>query len=659
MFKQFIATSFFCLSLAAVAVAQDDPALFTVDGRPVPLSEFKYIYSKTNQDKADFSEKSLRDYLDLYTNFKLKVRKARDMQLDTVAATQSELEGYRRQLAKSYLEDKEVTEKLVREVYDRMLLDVDISHIFVTCDRNAKAADTLRAYNRAMSWLAKIKGGTPFETIAADSSEDKSAKENRGALGYITAMLPDGYYAMEQAIYATRPGQLYPTPIRSGSGYHILRVNATRPARGEIEVAQILLRKSPDNPEKTAQAKMRADSIATALRNGTAKWEDMCNQFSDDKQTAPKGGYIGFFGINRYQRAFEDAAFAIEADGGISPVVETSIGYHLIKRINRRPIGSFDTMKKALNDRVKRDSRSEVARQSIIRRIQRDGNFQAFPAAFQEWMSRQQDSVFLTFRWKPDPAKPQTPLMQYGKDKVYTVADFEEYCARASRERMRGSGYPLAETAEKLHKTWSDDVALLFEESQLDKKYPEFRSLMREYEEGILLFEALKINVWDRANTDSVGLAQYFSQNLKDKYRWEERARVTFYTLKTDDPKQLEKLRELAAKKPAADVLKKMNKKQDLVSVLERSYEKGKNKDLGALWTAGAMTESKVDVGTKTATFLKIEEIIPPTSKLLGEARGYAVADYQDYLEKRWIEDLRSAYPVKVDENVLKTLVRK
>ncbi len=658
MFKHLIATTFFCLSLVAVAVAQGDPALFTVDGRPVPLSEFKYIYSKTNQDKADFSEKSLRDYLDLYTNFKLKVRKARDMQLDTVAATQSELDGYRRQLAKSYLEDKEVTEKLVREVYDRMLLDVDISHIFITCDRNAKAADTLRAYNRAMGWLAKIKGGVPFETVAADSSEDKSAKENRGALGYITAMLPDGYYAMEQAIYTTRAGQVYPMPIRSGSGYHIVRVNATRPARGEVEVGQIMLRKSADNPEKTAQAKMRADSIATALQGG-AKWEDLCARLSDDKQTSAKGGYIGFFGINRYQRNFEDAAFAIETDGGISPVIETSIGYHLIKRISRRPVGAFDTMKKALNDRVKRDSRSEVARQSIIRRIQREGGYQAFPAAFQDWMGRQQDSVFLTFRWKPDPTKPQTPLMQYGKDKVYTVADFEEYCARASRERMRGSGYPLAETAEKLHKTWSDDVALLFEESQLDQKYPEFRSLMREYEEGILLFEALKINVWDRANTDSSGLEQYFAQNLKDKYRWDERARVTFYTLKTDDPKVLIKLREMAAKKPAAEVVKKMNKKQDLVAVLEKSYEKGKNKDLGALWTAGAMTESKTDVGTKTATFLKIEQITPPTSKILSEARGYAVADYQDYLEKRWIEDLRSAYPVKVDEAVLKTLVKK
>ncbi|HNG91054.1 MAG TPA: peptidylprolyl isomerase, partial [Saprospiraceae bacterium] len=347
------------------------------------------------------------------------------------------------------------------------------------------------------------------------------------------------------------------------------------------------------------------------------------------------------FGINRYQRNFEDAAFSIDADGGVASPIETALGYHIIKRISRRPIGSFDSQRKVLTDRVKRDSRSEMARQSIIRRIQREGNFRDYPQAFQQWMSRQQDSIFLTFRWKPDPAKPQTPLLQYGSDKIFTVADFEEYCARSSRERMRGSGYPLAETAEKLYKNWSDDVALQFEESQLDKKYPEFRSLMREYEEGILLFEALKVNVWDRANTDTAGLEQYFAQHLKDKYKWDERARVTFYTLKTDDPKQLAKLRELAAKKPAAEVLKKMNKKQDLVAVMEKTYEKGKNKDLGTLWSAGAMTDAKTDAGTKTASFIKIEQILPPSAKVLSEARGYAVADYQDYLEKQWVEKLR------------------
>lgn len=654
MVKHFIAVLGFALFSFASIFAQNDPVLFTVKGNPVTVSEFRYIYTKTNQDKADFSEKSLRDYLDLYTKFKLKVQKARDMQLDTVPALSSELDGYRRQLANSYLVDKEVTDKLIREAHERMQRDVDVSHIFVAADRNAKAADTLRAHSRAMNWMKMLQGGVEFEKLAADSSEDKSAKDNKGALGFVTAMLPDGYYEMEKAIYRSKPGEL--RLVRSNSGYHIVRVNGVRPARGEMEVAHILIRKG-DNEAKNATQKMLADSAYAALQQGT-KWEEVCGRYSDDKTSAAKGGYLGFFGINRYQRSFEDAAFTLQKDGDYSPLIETSIGWHIIQRKSHRPIGSFETLKRALTERVKRDSRSEMAKQSMIDRIKKESNFQDYPQNLEAWAAQQTDSVFHTFKWKPDPAKPQTPLMRFN-DNTYTVADFEEYCARASRDRMRGAGYPVAETIQKLYKNWLSETAMQFEESQLDKKYPEFKSLMREYEEGILLFEALKQNVWDKANTDTVGLQNYFNANLSQKYKWDERARVSIYTLKTDDAKVLADLRKYAAKNPAAKVLDKFNKKDnEVLTVLEKTYEKGKNKELGNLWTAGDMTEAKTDANTKTATFLKIEEIMPPAAKALSEARGYAVADYQDFLEKQWIAELGKEYPVKVDEAVFKTLIK-
>lgn len=652
-FKNMITAAF--LLAAGAIFAQNDPVLFTVSGHPVTVSEFKYIYSKTNQEKADFSEQSLRDYLDLYTKFKLKVQKARDMQLDTVPSLKNELDGYRRTLANSYLIDKEVTDKLVRETYDRTLQDVDISHIFTACDRNAKAADTLRAYNRAMAWYKMVKGGTAFEKLAADSSEDKSAKDNKGNIGFITAMLPDGYYAMEKAIYASKPGEI--RVVRTNSGYHVVKVNGFRPARGEVEVSQILVRKG-DTEEKNAKQRMRIDSAYALLQSG-GKWEGIVTRYSEDKVSVSKGGYIGFFGINRYQRPFEDAAFALEKDGDISKPVETSIGWHIIQRKSRRPVPAFETAKRALTERVKRDSRSEVAKQSMIARIKKENNFKDFPRTLDDWAAKQTDSVFLTFKWKPDLSKPQTPLMRFN-DKTYTIADFEDYCARSGRDRMRGAGMPLRETVDKLYKNWSDETAMQYEESQLDRKYPEFKSLMREYEEGILLFEALKLNVWDKANTDSAGLQNYFNVNLSQKYKWDERARITLYTLKTNDPKVLSEIREYAAKNPSAKVIEKFNKKEgEVLTVIEKLYEKGKFKDLGNLWKAGDLTDAKTDAGTKTATFYKIEEILPPTPKTLSEARGYAVADYQDFLEKQWVEDLRKQYPVKVNEDVLKSLIKK
>ncbi len=655
MFKHLLAFAAFYFFIFTPLSAQD-PTLFSVGNVNVPVSEFKYIYAKTNQDKANFSEASLRDYLDLYTKFKLKVMKARDMRLDTIASLQSELDGYRKQLAKSYLEDKEVSEKLIRETYDRMLQDVDISHIFVTCDRNAKPADSLRAYNKAMRQLKLVQSGKDFGQVAIDSSDDKSAKDNKGRLGYVNAMLPDGYYAMEKAVYAAKAGSVV-GPVRSNTGYHILKVNAFRPARGEMEVSQILIRKGDTDATKS-RAKVRIDSVYQALKGG-GKWDELCAANSDDKMTSPKGGYIGFFGINRYQRTFEDAAFALTKDGDYTAPVETSIGWHIIQRKSQKPVGAYETIKKGLADRVKRDSRSEIAKQSMIGRIKREAGFQEMPDALAAWQSKQVDTVFHTFKWKPDASKPQTVLMRFGQAQSYTVTDFEDFCARSGRDRMRGVGSPLAETVPKLYKAWSDEVTMQFEEAQLSAKYPEFKSLMREYEEGILLFEALKVNVWDRANTDSVGLTQFFNTNISQKYKWDERAKVSIYTLKTDDAKTLKKLRSLAAKKPAADVLKKMNKKGEVVTVIEKSYEKGKSKDLGALWSAGAMTEGKTDAGTKTANFMKIESIVPPTAKALSDARGYAVADYQEHLEKQWIEELKKSYPIKINDAVLMGLVKK
>jgi peptidyl-prolyl cis-trans isomerase SurA len=656
MIKHLFTAAFCCFMIVSVTAQNEDPTLFTVQNSPVKLSEFKYIYSKTNQDKADFSQASLDEYLDLYVKFKLKVQKAKEMRLDTIPALRSELEGYRRQLANSYLVDKEVTDKLIRETHEHMLQDVNVSHIFIACDKNAKPADTLIAYNKAMTIYNEVKSGTDFTTVAKNKSEDKSAKENGGSLGFVTAMFPDGFYNFEKGVYSSKPGTFF-GPVRTNSGYHVVKVNEFRPARGEMEVSQILFRKS-DNTIKMMELEARVDSVYKALKAG-AKWEDLCTKYSDDKATAAKGGYVGFFGINRYQLSFEDAAFGLKKDGDFSAPIQTGLGYHIIKRNSAKPVGAFDGMKRPLTEKIKRDSRSELAKQSMISKIKREGKFEEFPDVLTKWQAKQQDTVFLTFKWKPNDAKSTDALMKYGAEKTFSVADFEEFCARASRDRMRGAGTDMGEVIKKLYKNWSDEVAMQFEETQLDKKYPDFKSLMREYEEGILLFDATKQLVWDKANTDSVGLEKYFNANLKEKYKWDERAVTSTYSLKTDDPKLVAKIRDIAAKKPAADVLKKFNKGTEVVTVIEKTYEKGKNKDLTELWSTGAISAAKTDAGTKTSSFIKVERVEAASNKSLNEARGYAVADYQDFLEKQWIEDLRKAYSVQVDDKVFKSLLKK
>jgi peptidyl-prolyl cis-trans isomerase SurA len=657
MNKLLVTVLFFVVFSLNLFAQQDDPVLFSVDKTPVTVSEFKYIYSKTNQEKADFSEASLREYLDLYEKFKLKVQRAKDMRLDTVPALRQELDGYRTQLANSYLVDKEVTDRLIRETYDRSKSDVEISHIFFNCEKNAKPADTLIAYNKAIAALNRIKKGEKFEEVAASASEDKTAKDTKGKIGFVNAMFPDGFFTMETAAYSMAAGELWKVPVRSNTGYHLVRLESIRPAYGEIEVAQILIRKS-EGAEKAAMAKIRIDSIYTALKNGS-NWDQLTLAVSQDQTTAAKGGYIGFLGINKYQKSFEDAAFAVAKDGDFSKPVETTIGWHIIKRISKKATEPFEKAKRALGERVKRDGRSEIAKQSMIERIKKEGGFAENSATLNKFIAAQVDSVFLTYRWKAQESKPQDPLFSFTNGRKFTVADFEEYLIKAGRTRMKGVGVATsADVATQLYRDFVGESCLKYEETQLDRKYPEFKNLMREYEEGILLFDATKQLVWDKANVDSIGLEKYFNESLRTKYQWEERAVVSTYTIKTTDEKLKGKIMKMLAKKSATDVMKKFNKKGEIVSVTEKITEKSKLKD-GIIGQAGWMSQPMMDEKAGTTSIKKVEKMLPVGSKSLNEARGYAVADYQDYLEKQWVEDLRKAYKITLNEAVLKGMVGK
>lgn len=638
-----------------VCQAQTDPVLFTVDNTPVHVSEFKYIYSKTNQDKADFSQKSLEEYLDLYTKFKLKVQRARDLHYDTIASLKKELEGYNRQLADSYLIDREVTDRLIKEVHERTKKDLSISHIMVSCPKTAASDDTLKAYQKIMSIYDALQKGGKWNDVCSTSSDDKMTKDNGGALGYFTAMLPDGFYDFETAMYGLHKGE-YSKPLRSPVGYHIIRLEDSRDARGEMEVAHILIRDAKDKPNPGAKATI--DSIYTALKGG-ANFDDLAKSVSEDNMTKPKGGYLGFFGINRYEKAFEDAAFALAADGDYTAPLQTSAGWHIVKRISKKGIEPFETAKNKLKSRIQRDGRYELAKQSMINRIKSENGFTENTATLDQFVNSL-DSNFLTYKWKAPDEKSTAPLMKIGGENI-TLGDFTDYLGQNARRRMDfGTQHlPIADATRYLYKDFVGEKTLRHEEKQLNSKYPEFKALMREYEEGVLLFEATKNLVWDKASQDSVGLEKYF-ENYKQKYQWDDRAVVTIYTLQDSFKTEINDLRALAAKKTAEEVLEKFNKKSEKATAREEVYEKGRNKVVDALdWKPGTLSAVETSKKDESLNFMKIEKILPRSQKELKDSRGYVVADYQDYLEKQWVEELRKMYKVTVNQEVLRSLIQK
>ena len=646
------------LTTAAPALAQgtttlslrQSPVLFTVGDRGVTVEEFDYIYSKTNADSADYSMASLEEYLDLYKRFKLKVAKARALQLDTVPALEQELAGYRRQLTDSYLTDAELTEPLARELYERRREDVDVLHIAVALPPDG---DTTAAYGKIAAARRRVAGGEDWAKVAREVSEDPSAKANGGAVGFVTAPLPAGLYALETAVYETPVGEVSPV-VRSEKFYHIIRPVERRAARGEVEAAHIFIRK-PERGDASA-ARARIDSIYGALQAG-ADFDALAKQLSEDNRSSGRGGYLGYFGINRYDPAFENAAFALENDGDFSAPVETRVGYHVLKRVGRRKQGGYEAEAQGLEARVKRMPRYEDGREAMVQRLQEKYGFRQNPQGVEAYATIATDSLF-----KPvygAPRLPEQQLFSFGDDVSRDLSDFAAFVETAGSRRLRLRAKSPAEAVRALYDAYVDSETMKYAERRLGMDNPAFYNLMLEYEEGILLFEATKLNVWDKAGQDTVGLEAFYAAN-RDKYNWDERLGIDYYTFPLVQRAAVEPvLRKRARKGGPEKVLARLNADSTVVTHEYRTVERGRDPGMDALtWKKGTEVPAVVDERRGTVRVGVVREVLPKGPKALTEARGYVIADYQDELERRWVEALAEEFSVVVNGDVLEGMVK-
>ena len=641
---------FFIFSVNLWAQNPSDPILFTAGDQEVHLSEFEYIYKKNNGKKADYTRESLEEYLELYEKFKLKVQAARDMKLDTIEALNEELAGYRRQLAKSYLTDKEVLEGLSQELYERMKYDLRVAHIFFKVDKNQ---DTTEAYNKAWEVNERLKGGEKFESLVIEKSEDEFSKKKQGELGWVHAMLPNGFYHVESQLYSMEPGEVS-SPVSSNRGYHILKLLDKRPARGEVEASHIFIRKLEKGKPDLA-AKKQIESLYQRLQDGEL-FENLARLRSQDEATASKGGRIGRFGINRFENSFEDAVFALD-EGDFSVPVESSLGWHIIKLDKHYTLREYNRERRLLQEKIRKDSRFEIAQEALIAGIKKSSGYKENRELLAE-LAQSVGPDFLSYKWTIPQELPQGTLFELG-DERSSVKEFTRYLKSNTRDRLRMSkDMPIEQAVTDLFDRFVKLKAIQYEERNLEKKYPDFKALMREYEEGILLFEATKIEVWDKASEDTVGLKAFFNSN-RDNYQWGPRALLVKYTITSPDQKLHEKIRKYAKKKGHKKALAKFNKKNVILKAETEWIEEKNWSEMSDLpFKKSAVSDIEVSEDLYMAKFSCVESIKPVSPKSLNEARGYIIADYQDQLEKEWIAELKKKYEVKLDEAVFKSMVR-
>lgn len=495
-----------------------EPAIATLGNQPISTSEFRYVYEKNNGGNDDaYTRESVTDYLSLYTNFKLKVIEAENRGLDTTMAFRRELEGYKEQLAQPFLTEKSVTDQLVKEAYERMKQEVNASHILISLAPDAAPEDTLAAYNRVVELRQRALKGEDFGKLARDNSQDPSAAENNGELGYFTAL--QMVYPFEDAAYKTAVGDIS-KPVRTRFGYHLIKVNDKRTARGEAKVAHIMVRSTPKAPAADSlAAKQRTDAIHRRLQRGE-QWEKLVTEFSEDASTARNGGELPWFGTGRMIPAFEEAAFGLQKPGDISKPVYTPYGWHIIKLIEKRSLPAFEDMEQHLRNKIAKDSRSELNKSAFLKRIRQENNFTENAEVKTAALAKASDEL-LQGTWtydENDKLLKQTLFSIQGKN--YTVADFYTYVKAEQHPRTSGTA---AHTMNLLYDNFAEESLLEYERNNLENKYTDYRMLVQEYHDGILLFQLMDEKVWSKAIEDTAGLRTFFNQN-REKYKWDERA---------------------------------------------------------------------------------------------------------------------------------------
>jgi peptidyl-prolyl cis-trans isomerase SurA len=615
---------FLVLFITSIITAQNkkDKVLLTIDNNPVYTSEFLRVYNKNKDIINEENKKNVDEYLELFVNYKLKLKEAKDLKLDTVSSYLKELNKYKKQLIEPYLKDRKVTDKLVKEAYERMKFEINANHILITLPPKASPKDTLITYNKLIEARNKIINGEKFEEVAVKYSKDPSVKQNGGNLGYFSAF--SMVYPFETAAYNTKKGEIS-MPFKTQFGYHIVKVNDKRPSKGEIKVAHIMIREKKDDPN---YAKKQINDIYNKLNQGE-DFEKLAKQYSDDKVSAAKGGVLKRFSYGRMIPSFADIAFSLKNKGDISKPFKTKFGWHIVKLIDKYPVKSFDELKDFITKKIERGERSVILGKSMANKLKKKYNVKINSKILDSYLNKPKDTTL------------NKEIVFSVKNKKYNVAELKKYLAK-----RRG----------KTYQDFIDDMTVEYYKNHLAEENQDYANTLQEYKDGLLLFDLLQKNIWTKAEKDTIGLQQFYKNNISN-YKWKKRVKASIAS---------------CSKKDKCEIVQKLLKENKKIEEIKNTVNEGAT--VNVLFTSGVFEinsdklpknitikegVSKVVKDNNDFKVVKIDEILPESIKKLKETKGKVISDYQDYLEKEWIHKLHKKYEVKINKKQVKKLKKK
>jgi peptidyl-prolyl cis-trans isomerase SurA len=644
--------SFFCFIVVTAQYSPNDQ-LLTIGNRKVTCGEFERIFNK-NYNVNTSEKQSVETYFSLFLKFELKVTAAIDAGIDTLTSFKNELKGYRNQLAKSYLTDNEMLDKLVLEAYDRTENEVNVSHIMIRLPENPTPADTAKAYTKIFEVHKQLVAGQSFEKLALEFSEDPSVKQNQGKVGYLGAFrIPS--YAFENAAYNTKVGGIS-MPFRTRFGYHIVKVNDKRPSPGEVKIAHVMIAVPQGSDDALwNKAKTKIDSLYHVLEKGE-DFGQLARQYSDDRNSGNKGGELPWFSSGRMVPEFEEASFALKTKGELSHPVKTAFGWHILKLIDKHEVPKFEQVKNDLKTKVLQSDRADIINNHYVARLKKEYSHKINEKNFTVFYTL--DSTIYHGNVSLPASTLAKPLLTIEK-RAYTGNDFREYLASTHFPEPKSN---LKDYMDQSFKSFVNQSFIQYQNDHLELKYAEFDNLVKEYHDGILLFDIMDAMVWTKASRDSAGLQSYYD-HLSIKPTWGERLDAAVFTCKTKN--DVEKIKKFISVQEdnlfTDDQLVKAvcdsAKGFDCVKIEQRYFARGENQFIDSIaWKQGF---TGISSQNDKVIFAFVKGVRAPEIKKLEDIRGIITADYQNYIEENWIKELNTKYKVVVNDGLLHQIANK
>ncbi|WP_136480662.1 peptidylprolyl isomerase [Cognatitamlana onchidii] len=639
-FRPLFTLLFVLLAMPGYAQLVEKEVLFTVADEPVYASEFIRVYRKNLDLVQDDSQKDVDEYLKLFTRYKLKLKEARNLGYDKKKSYLKELNSYEKQLAKNYMSDPQVTEDLVKEAYERSVYEVEADHILIRIEETATPEDTLKVYNDLLKLRERaLKEG--FDKVREEVHNGSTVFGEK--LGYFGAFKM--VYKFESMAYNTHVGEIS-MPFRTRFGYHIVKVIDKRKSDGKVEVAHIMIAER-ENDSLSEKLEDKIQDIYMKLEQGES-FEELAKQFSTDRNTSQNGGKLAAFGRSDIDaKPFVDKAFSLDSIGEFSKPVRTNYGWHIIKLLGKKPVPDFKTLEPELVESVKKDSRSRLINEALIKKLVEKYEVDTHQPDLSYFESILDESYF-TNSWKlPDNFKGNESLVMIG-DRNIAYQDFADFLLRTMRTSRQKE--PFEQLLTKKYQDFLGQEVIQYQEDHLENDNEEYAHLISEYRDGLLLFELMEETIWNETQSDSIEVQNYYENN---KQNYVTPKRIDAIVATSSSKKNIKKVSKLLEQGLEVEKIKTLVNSNDKIEVifttgvLDASHQ-GLPENL--VFQKGV---SKIYKHNQSYVVVQVKEVMPSQQKTLDEAKGAVINDYQTYKEEKWMRDLANKYKVEVNETVL------